>query len=73
MGYDHWTMFLMQTAPSLVVLPIGLWLCFRNRFRRPLVARLIGGAIVIELLISSTQIADLDPILRGLAKAGVFC
>lgn len=54
-GYDEWTFFLMRSGPTPIVLTIGIWICVRNRFRRPMVARAIGAVMAIELLIYCVQ------------------
>lgn len=74
-GYDQWTFFLMRSGPTPIVLTIGLWVCFHNRFRRPLISRLIGAAIAVELVIYCVQACGpnaLSWLLMHLRQAKAF-
>ncbi len=49
-GLRYWLTHAAASGPVLVMLVVGIVVCYRQRQRRPRVARLLGGAMLAELV-----------------------
>ena len=49
-GLRYWLTYAAASGPVLVMLVVGIVVCYRQRQRRPRVARLLGGAMLAELI-----------------------